>query len=291
MRTVTDIAAMKAAAREARAANRIIGFVPTMGFLHEGHLSLVRECRKSADVAVVSIFVNPFQFGPGEDFNRYPRDLDRDARLLEKEAVDYLFVPGAEKMYPEGYKTAVEVSVLQDKLCGRSRPGHFKGVTTVVLKLFHIVQPDLAFFGQKDAQQAVILEKMVEDLNMDVAIRVLPIVREPDGLALSSRNTYLTARERRAALVLWRSLQEAELLYGRGERNAAIIVGRMKDIIASEPLARLDYAEIVDLRNLDPLEAVDRDALTAVAAHVGRTRLIDNIILKTKVNADEKDHA
>jgi pantoate--beta-alanine ligase len=282
---------MKTAAREARAANRVIGFVPTMGFLHEGHLSLVRECRKSADVAVVSIFVNPLQFGPGEDFKQYPRNPDRDARLLEREAVDYLFVPGAREMYPEGYKTAVEVSVLQDKLCGRSRPGHFKGVTTAVLKLFHIVQPDLAFFGQKDAQQAVILEKMVEDLNMDVAIRVLPIVREPDGLALSSRNTYLTARERRAALVLWRSLQEAELLYGRGERNAAIIVGRMKDIIASEPLARLDYAEIVDLRNLDPLEAVDRDALTAVAAHVGRTRLIDNIILKTKVNADEKDHA
>lgn len=291
MRTVTDIAAMKAAAREARAANRIIGFVPTMGFLHEGHLSLVRECRKSADVAVVSIFVNPLQFGPGEDFNRYPRDLDRDARLLEREAVDYLFVPGAEKMYPEGYKTAVEVSVLQDKLCGRSRPGHFKGVTTVVLKLFHIVQPDLAFFGQKDAQQAIILEKMVEDLNLDVAIRVLPIVREPDGLALSSRNTYLTAKERQAALVLWQSLQGAESLFRRGERKAAMLIGRMKDIITAEPLARLEYAEIVDLRDLNPVETVDQKALAAVAASVGRTRLIDNIILKTKVNADETNHA
>jgi pantoate--beta-alanine ligase len=284
MKIVNKIAGMKAVAAEAKARQRTIGFVPTMGFLHEGHLSLVRECRRTAEVAVVSIFVNPLQFGPKEDFKEYPRDFERDTRMLEKEGVDCLFTPDAREMYPEGYKTTVEVAGLQDKLCGRSRSGHFKGVTTVVLKLLHIVRPDLAFFGQKDAQQAIILQKMVKDLNLDVEIRVLPIIREQDGLALSSRNTYLSEKERRAALVLIRSLKEAEMMFVNGERKAPVILGRMKEIIIKEPLAKIDYIEIVDLAELDPVDLIDRDVLVAVAVYIGKTRLIDNLILKTKVN-------
>lgn len=284
MRIVSKIAEMKAVAKEAKAQNRTIGFVPTMGFLHEGHLSLVRECRKSADVTAVSIFINPLQFGPKEDFKQYPRDLERDSHLLEREGVDYLFIPDEREMYPEGYKTTVEVADLQDKLCGRSRPGHFKGVTTVVLKLFHIVQPDLAFFGQKDAQQALILQKMAEDLNLDVEIRILPIVRDRDGLTLSSRNIYLSERERQAALVLTKSLKDAKIMFEEGERKAANIVGRMKGIIMQEPLARIDYVEIVELEELNPIETIDRDVLVAAAVYIGKARLIDNIILKAKVN-------
>jgi pantoate--beta-alanine ligase len=253
-----------------------------MGFLHQGHLSLVRSCRKKADVTVVSIFVNPLQFGPKEDFKDYPRDLDRDAQLLEREGVDFLFHPEADEMYPEGYKTIVEVTGLQDKLCGRSRPGHFKGVSTVVLKLFNIVQPNLAFFGQKDAQQALILKGMTRDLNLDVEIRILPIVRDPDGLALSSRNMYLDARERQAALVLTKSLAEAKRVFAKGEREAASIIATMKQLIGQEPLARLDYVEIVDLEKLNPVETIDRDVLVALAVYIGRTRLIDNTILEIK---------
>jgi len=281
---VNKIAEMKAAAKEAKMRNRTIGLVPTMGFLHEGHLSLVRECRKSAAVTAVSIFVNPLQFGPKEDFKQYPRDPGKDARLLEREAVDYLFTPDEREMYPEGYRTTVEVAGLQDKLCGSSRPGHFKGVTTVVLKLFNIVRPDLAFFGQKDAQQAIILQKMVEDLNLDVAIRVLPIVRDRNGLALSSRNTYLDRKERQAALVLIKSLTEARLTFEKGERKSATIIRRMKDLIMQEPLARIDYIEIIDLDELSRIDLIDRDVLVAVAVYIGKTRLIDNIILEAKVN-------
>lgn len=282
MRILTRIAEMKAAVAELRAQAKTIGFVPTMGFLHQGHLSLVRSCRKKADVTVVSIFVNPLQFGPKEDFKDYPRDLDRDAQLLEREGVDFLFHPEADEMYPEGYKTIVEVTGLQDKLCGRSRPGHFKGVSTVVLKLFNIVQPNLAFFGQKDAQQALILKGMTRDLNLDVEIRILPIVRDPDGLALSSRNMYLDARERQAALVLTKSLAEAKRVFAKGEREAASIIATMKQLIGQEPLARLDYVEIVDLEKLNPVETIDRDVLVALAVYIGRTRLIDNTILEIK---------
>jgi pantoate--beta-alanine ligase len=284
MIVVKKITEMKAAVKKAKAWNRTIGFVPTMGFLHEGHLSLVRGSRKSADVTIVSIFVNPLQFGPKEDFKQYPRDVERDSQLLERERVDYLFIPDEREMYPEGYKTTVEVAELQDKLCGRSRPGHFKGVSTVVLKLFNIVQPDLAFFGQKDAQQAIILQKMVEDLNLNVGIRVLPIVRDRDGLALSSRNTYLDEKERRAALVLIKSLKEANLMFEKGERKAAAICDRMKNIIMQEPLARIDYVEIVDLEELNPVNSIDQDVLLAEAVYIGKTRLIDNIILEAKVN-------
>jgi pantoate--beta-alanine ligase len=277
---IRKIAEMKAAVRNLRAAGRTIGFVPTMGFLHEGHLSLVRESRKSADATVVSIFVNPLQFGPREDFSQYPRDLDRDARMLEREGVDWLFQPSAEEMYPKGYETTIELPKLQDRLCGLSRPGHFKGVATVVLKLFNIVQPDVAFFGQKDAQQAIILQRMAEDLNLDVRVRVLPIVREADGLAMSSRNIYLRPDERRAALVLWKSLEEARRLFESGERRAGMIIGRMREIIGAEPLARVEYAEVVDHRNLESLDLIEREALIALAVDIGRTRLIDNIILQ-----------
>jgi pantoate--beta-alanine ligase len=284
MRTVNTIAGMKAAAIEARSKGKTIGFVPTMGYLHEGHLSLVRESRKSADVTVVSIFVNPLQFGPQEDFRRYPRDPERDAALLEKEGVDILFLPENREMYPEGYRTSVEVAGLQEKLCGRSRPGHFRGVATVVLKLFNIVRPDCAFFGQKDAQQVVILQKMVQDLNTDMEIRAMPIIREPDGLAMSSRNAYLSAEERRAALVLSSSLGEARRMFENGERAAGPIRERLSSAIAAESLARIDYVEIVDPSSLEPVERIDGEALVALAVYIGKTRLMDNEILGSTRN-------
>jgi pantoate--beta-alanine ligase len=281
MRTVTTIAGMKAAVAEMRGKRRTIGFVPTMGYLHEGHLSLVRECRKRADITVVSIFVNPLQFGPHEDFRQYPRDPERDAVLLEKESVDILFLPENREMYPEGYGTSVEVAGLQEKLCGRSRPGHFKGVATVVLKLFNIVGPDYAFFGQKDAQQVVILQRMVEDLNADVDIRAMPIIRDPDGLAMSSRNAYLSPKERGAALVLSKSLDEAHRMFEKGERAAGPIRERISNTIAAEPLSRIDYIEIIDPSSLEPVERIDGEALVALAVYVGKTRLIDNTTLGT----------
>jgi pantoate--beta-alanine ligase len=254
-----------------------IGFVPTMGYLHEGHLSLVRESKKRCQVTVVSIFVNPKQFGPSEDYNLYPRDLERDRRLLEQEGVNLLYYPSVEVMYPEGYRTYVEVELLQDKLCGQSRPGHFRGVCTVVLKLFNLVQPDEAYFGWKDAQQVIIIKKMVEDLNLPVKVVPLPLVRDLDGLALSSRNTYLNPEERKAALVLKKSLDLAEKLILAGERDTGRIKEKMKELIQSEPLARIDYVEIVDLKTLESLEQLDREALVALAVFIGRTRLIDNL--------------
>jgi pantoate--beta-alanine ligase len=282
MKTLTRISQMKAVVKKLKSQKKTIAFVPTMGYLHQGHLSLVRKSRQEADITVVSIFVNPAQFGPKEDFARYPRDLKRDSQMLEKERVDYLFVPSDDEMYPQGYKTYVQVLDLQDRLCGRSRPGHFRGVCTVVLKLFNIVQPDVAFFGQKDAQQAIILKKMTEDLDLDVKIRVLPIIRDKDRLALSSRNAYLSQDERKAALVLSKSLKEAQSMVERGERQAGKIVKKMKDIINAEPLAQVDYVEIVDLKNLDPPAKIENKALTAVAVFIGKVRLIDNAILRVK---------
>ena len=273
---------MKRVARALKSQGRTIGFVPTMGFLHQGHLSLVRESRKSADSTVVSIFVNPLQFGPKEDLKEYPRDIRRDSLLLEKEGVDYLFYPNSRDMYPEGYKTYVTVYDLEDKLCGRSRPGHFKGVSTVVLKLFNIVNPDLAFFGQKDAQQAIILKRMVKDLNLGVKIEVLPIIRDEDGLALSSRNIYLNSEERKAARVLLRSLKDAEILVKKGEKKSASLIERMREMIEAEPLAKIDYIEIVDLDELAPIKEIKKEALIALAVFIGKTRLIDNAIIKTK---------
>ena len=280
MKTITGIAGMKSLAAEWRAAGKAIGFIPTMGYLHEGHLSLVRESKKRCGATVVSIFVNPAQFGPGEDFQRYPRDVEKDSAKLEREGADALFVPAAAEIYPPGYKTYVEVDDLQDRLCGRTRPGHFRGVATVVLKLFNIVRPDIAFFGAKDAQQAVIVRKMARDLDLEVEISVCPIVREPDGLAMSSRNAYLSPDERKAALVLSRSLAEAERLIREGERDAGRIAGRLKGMIAGEPLARLDYAEIVAAESLGPLDVIRGDVLILLAVFIGRTRLIDNVRIR-----------
>ena len=282
MRTINKAAEMQDAVNREKSVGKTVGLVPTMGFLHQGHLSLVRESLKRADVTVVSIFVNPTQFGPQEDFKDYPRDIHRDTEVLEKEGVGYLFFPGNEEMYPDGYKTYVEVPDLQDKLCGRSRPGHFRGVCTVVLKLFNIVDPDFAYFGQKDAQQAIILKRMAEDLNLKVKVEVLPTVREEDGLALSSRNTYLSQEERRAALVLSRSLDEARQMVENGERDAGRIKNRIKEMIDQEPLARIDYVEIVDMDDLDPVNEIENEALAALAVFIGKVRLIDNTILRVK---------
>lgn len=282
MKIITRVDQMRKTARRLKSKGKTIGFVPTMGFLHQGHLSLVRESLRRADATVVSIFVNPAQFGPGEDLKDYPRDLKKDSELLKKEGVDYLFVPEAADMYPEGYKTYVEVHDLQNKLCGRSRPTHFRGVCTVVLKLFNIVNPDFSFFGQKDAQQAIIIKRMVRDFNSDVKVEVLPTVREKDGLALSSRNIYLNEEQRKAALVLSKSLKEAEAMVRKGERNAAAILNRMREIIGKEPLARIDYTEIVDTEELNPITRVEKQALAAVAIFLGKARLIDNTILRVK---------
>ncbi len=282
MNVIETIAGMKAAAAGWKAAGRSIGFVPTMGFLHEGHLSLVREARKRADAVVVSIFVNPAQFGPREDFSRYPRDLARDRALLEAEGADVLFHPAAAEMYPPGYRTYVEVQGLQDGLCGRSRPGHFRGVATVVLKLFHIVRPDVAFFGAKDAQQVVILRKMAADLDLDVEVVTCPIVREPDGLAMSSRNAYLSPAERRAALILSRSLQAADRAIRAGEKDVTKVLAGLRFMIEAEPLAKIDYAEAVDPGGLGPVDEIRGEVLLALAVTIGSTRLIDNLLVPVR---------
>jgi len=270
---------MRAESRAIRGAGKRLGFVPTMGALHEGHLSLVRAARSSSDLVAASIFVNPTQFGANEDLAKYPRSFERDRELLQGERVELLFAPSVEEMYPAGAVTWVTVEGLSDKLDGRSRPGHFRGVTTVVAKLFHVVQPDAAFFGQKDAAQVAIIRRMVRDLNLPVEIGVCPIVRAADGLAMSSRNAYLDPDERKRALVLQRSLLRAEHLAETGERNAARLVAAGREEIDKESSVRLDYFEIVNPDTLDPLEDISGGGLVAVAAVVGGTRLIDNILL------------
>ena len=259
---------------------KTIGFVPTMGYLHEGHLSLIRRAIRDTDCVVVSIFVNPIQFDPKEDFKRYPRDLKCDLELCEKEKVDIVFIPQASAMYKNGFSTYINVENLTNGLCGASRSGHFKGVTTVVAKLFNIVRPDVAYFGQKDAQQAIVIKKMVEDLNMPIKIRMVPIVREKDGLAMSSRNLYLSAEERRQALSLYRSLKLAKDLHRRGEKKSKKIINRMRNVIAAEKGPKIDYISIVDPENLKDVDRISRKALVALAVRIGKTRLIDNIILK-----------
>jgi pantoate--beta-alanine ligase len=251
-----------------------------MGALHEGHLSLVRAAKAKSDVVAVSIFVNPTQFGPNEDFARYPRNLQQDCELLEREGVEFVFAPSVEEIYPSGAVTWVTVEGLSDRLCGKSRPGHFRGVATVVAKLFNIVEPDAAFFGQKDAAQVALIKQMVRDLNMPVQIEVCPIVREPDGLALSSRNAYLIPDERKMALVLHASLQRAQKVFAEGEHDAAKIVSEAKKAFVWQPAVRLDYLEIVHPRTLEPVANIDKLSLVAVAAFVGNTRLIDNILLE-----------
>jgi pantoate--beta-alanine ligase len=259
-----------------------VGLVPTMGALHEGHLSLVRAARAKCESVVVSIFVNPLQFGPNEDLAKYPRSFERDCELLEREKVDILFAPSVEDMYPKNAVTYVTVEGMSEKLCGRSRPGHFRGVTTVVAKLFHVVEPEVAFFGQKDAAQCAIIRRMVRDLNFPVEIVVGPIVREPDGLAMSSRNTYLSPEERKLSLVLYRALTEVKRRFDQGERDAARLVEAGKQVLAREPGVRPDYLEIVDPDMLDPISEVRSETLVAVAAFVGGTRLIDNVLLSPR---------
>jgi len=270
---------VRAACRAAKREGKRLGLVPTMGALHDGHLSLVRAARASCDVVAASIFVNPAQFGPNEDLAKYPRSFERDCAQLEKEKVDLLFAPAVEEVYPPGAVTWVTVEELSETLDGRSRPGHFRGVTTVVAKLFHIIEPDAAFFGQKDAAQVAIVRRMARDLNLPVEIVVCPIVREADGLAMSSRNAYLDPRQRMQALVLHRSLMRAQSLFDQGERNAAKLIAAAREEFAAENLARLDYFEIVNPDTLDPVEDVSDGALVAVAAGIGTTRLIDNILL------------
>jgi len=280
MKICCTIAEARAACLDARARRRRLGLVPTMGALHEGHLSLVRAAKAQCAAVAVSIFVNPTQFGPTEDLSKYPRQFDRDCRLLEKEGVDILFAPPVEEVYPNGGVTWVLVESLSEKLDGRSRPGHFRGVTTVVAKLFHIIEPEAAFFGQKDAAQLAVIRCMVRDLNFPVEIVACPIVREPDGLAMSSRNAYLNREERSRALVLQRSLQKARWLFGDGERSVAKLISAAKEVFAGEPQVVLDYFEIVDPDTLDPVERISRRTLVAVAARAGSTRLIDNILLE-----------
>lgn len=280
MRTISTCADMSSESARLRREGKRIGFVPTMGYLHKGHMSLVRASRISTDVTVTSIFVNPTQFGPGEDFERYPRNLARDSEMLLAEGCEYVFAPPTSEMYEPGARTFVEVTELQDPLCGRSRPGHFRGVATVVAKLFNIVQPHRAFFGQKDAQQSILIRRMAEDLRIPVEVVVCPIIREPDGLAMSSRNTYLTPDERRQAVALFRGLREARAMFDGGERIAAKLADRIRSVISESPLARTDYIEIVDATTLKPVDRADAPALVALAVRFSSTRLIDNMILE-----------
>jgi pantoate--beta-alanine ligase len=278
---VSEIAPLRSAVTEARRNGRTIGLVPTMGALHAGHLSLIAAARAQTDFVVVSIFVNPTQFGPNEDLSRYPRPQERDLELCGEAGVDLVFHPPPEVVYPPGYRTFVEVTGLQDVLCGATRPGHFRGVATVVLKLFNLVQPDRAFFGQKDAQQVRIVQRMVADLNVPVEVCVCPTVREADGLALSSRNAYLNVEERQRAAVLYRALTEARGQIEAGERHAKVIRRRMSEQIAVIPEAILDYAAVVDADKLEDVAEIvgDRPVLLAVAVKFGGTRLIDNLLI------------
>ena len=279
MRVLSTVAEMQAACREVRRSGKSLGLVPTMGALHEGHLSLVRAARAHNQVVATSIFVNPLQFGPNEDFSKYPRTFDRDKQLLGAEKVDLIFAPSADEMYPEGASTTVYVRGLSEKLDGKSRPGHFQGVTTVVAKLFEIARPDRAYFGQKDAAQVALIRKMVQDLNIDLELIICPIVREHDGLAMSSRNTYLNPEQRKQALVLYRSLMRMQTLADRGESSSSALSDAGKQVLAEEPDIKLDYLEIVNPHSLDPVPDITQGALVAVAAWVGTTRLIDNIVL------------
>jgi pantoate--beta-alanine ligase len=256
-----------------------LGFVPTMGFLHEGHLVLVRRARAENPSVAVSIFVNPTQFGPKEDFARYPRDRERDLALLEKEGTDVVFMPSAEEMYPPGFNSWVEVGKLTERLEGAARPGHFRGVATVVAKLFNIVRPDKAYFGQKDAQQLLVIKKMATDLDMGIKVVAVPTVREPDGLAMSSRNTYLNIEERKQAAVLYQALNLAQKLYAEGEKDAKAILRQMTALIQRQPLADIKYISIADGETLDELDRVKPPALVSMAVRFGKTRLIDNVVV------------
>jgi pantoate--beta-alanine ligase len=282
METIRTIAWMKEKAREARLEQRVIGFVPTMGALHAGHLALVERARKECSPVYASIFLNPTQFGPHEDLSKYPRPLEADLEKLTSAKADALFLPEAAEIYPHGFSTYVHVEGLSERLEGKSRPGHFRGVATVVLKLLEIVQPRFAYFGRKDAQQVRIIQQMVRDLNLDVELVVCPIVREADGLAMSSRNAYLLPEERKAATVLSRALQGAKLEWAAGVRDSLELQRTLRKILESEPLARVDYAEIVDAETFEPVVRAGRSCYALLAVYIGRTRLIDNMLIQVR---------
>ena len=275
-----EINKVRAAVKAWKKEGLTVGFVPTMGYLHEGHKSLIDAARKENDRVVVSIFVNPMQFGPTEDLESYPRDLKKDSALCETAGVDLIFHPEPEEMYADGFCSYVDMNGLTTELCGKTRPIHFRGVQTVVLKLFHIVTPDRAYFGQKDAQQLAVIRRMVKDLNVDTQIIGCPIIREADGLAKSSRNTYLSTEERQAALVLSRSLKAGKALVDAGETNAAAIKSAITAELEKEPLAKIDYVDVVDFDTITPVETLDGSILVAIAVYIGKTRLIDNFIVE-----------
>lgn len=285
MEIINRVTRMSSVAREFRGERKTIGLVPTMGALHEGHLSLMSQAREMCDIVIASVFVNPTQFAPHEDLARYPRDLARDAELAFTRQVDFIFAPSPEDMYPNGFATYVTLDGLSERLEGASRPGHFRGVTTVVNKLFNIVQPRFAFFGRKDAQQVILIKRMVKDLAMDVEVVVGPTVREEDGLALSSRNVYLATDERKAATVLRRSLEKCRSMYNGGERDSGRLINAMRAVIETEPLANIDYIAISDTNNLEPVSAVPfvSPTLVSMAVFFGKTRLIDNIVLNGEI--------
>ena len=280
MRTISSVCEMQEFSEQARKEGKRIGFVPTMGYLHEGHCALVRKAGELAQVVVVSIFVNPMQFGPKEDLSRYPRDFERDSGLLEREGTDIIFAPSGEEMYPKGFTTLVQVRELEDHLCGETRKGHFVGVATVVAKLFNIVKPHFAVFGQKDFQQLAIIERMVRDLNMDLTIVPFPTVREEGGLAMSSRNIYLSPGEREKALLIYASITRLQTLVRSGERKATLLKEEARRILNSKEGIAIEYAGIYDPETLTGIESIDQKALYAAAVRIGNTRLIDNIILE-----------
>ncbi|MCG2713015.1 MAG: pantoate--beta-alanine ligase [Candidatus Omnitrophica bacterium] len=282
MKIIRSIASMQNRVKEMRKKAKRIGFVPTMGYLHPGHMSLAHQSVKECDITVMSIYVNPLQFGSGEDYEKYPRDLKKDITLSKKAGVDYLFVPSDYVMYPEGFSSKVSVTNVTQTLCGASRPGHFEGVATVVLKLFNIIMPDAAYFGQKDAQQAIIIKKMVKDLNMPIEIKALPIVREESGLAMSSRNAYLSEPQKLQALSLYQALSKARQLIRQGECSKVKIISAMKRLILREKSVKIDYIAIVDAEKLSIKKIIKGKVLIALAVFIGKVRLIDNIKLKVK---------
>ena len=285
MQVITKIGQLKQIVHTAKREGKTVGLVPTMGYLHEGHLTLMRRARQEQGLVIATLFVNPLQFGPQEDYADYPRDLERDCRLAESTGIDVLFAPSVDEMYPAGngkILSFVDVEQITATLCGASRPGHFRGVATVVTKLFNIAEADVAYFGQKDAQQVAVIRRMTEDLNMNVKIVAVPIVREPDGLAMSSRNKYLAPAQRQAALVLSRSLERAASLLAAGERDSALILAAVRELIDQQPLAEIDYVSLVDPLSLAAIERVEQQALLALAVKFGKTRLIDNMLWEAK---------
>lgn len=282
MEIIRTVKEMKEFSSRSRKAGKTIAFVPTMGYFHEGHLRLMRDARTKGDLVIVSLFVNPTQFGPKEDFKNYPRDFERDRKMAENAGVDVLFVPEASDMYPPDHQTVVRVEKVTQNLCGRSRPTHFQGVTTVVSMLFEIVMPHVAIFGQKDYQQLITIQQMVRDLHLSVEVLGMPTVREADGLAMSSRNAYLLPDERKAALSLYRSLQKAKDLLQKEERSADRIVREIKEILQSEPLVKVDYIQICDAQTLQDVDRIEGDVVIALAAYLGKTRLIDNLVYRSR---------